>query len=232
MEKKKKGLRPMSKRKRKRKGRGAAGAYVPKRTTLYFGYGSNMHEGQMSDRCPGAVPLGAATLAGWALREHGYADVVPSSGEITHGVLWRITPECERALDRYEGVASGLYVKRLLKVNIHGKPVKALVYRMSAGYGQPGAYSLAYALDCAIGAATFGVPVDPGFLRRVKSEVYGVAVDDESPCRWYEQVAAWDDDDEDDDGDGLQWLTCDGCGNPAACCECDNLKASGFSLSW
>lgn len=76
---------------------------------LYFAYGSNMSLRQMAHRCPAAKPLGIASRDGFcfAFRSHGgphgYATLLPQKGSTVAGLLWSITPECERSLDGYEG---------------------------------------------------------------------------------------------------------------------------------
>jgi hypothetical protein len=77
--------------------------------TLYFAYGSNLHIEQMSHRCPGAVPIGRLRLKDWKLVFRGVADIVREPGAICYGGVWQITDACEVALDRYEGVAGGMY---------------------------------------------------------------------------------------------------------------------------
>jgi hypothetical protein len=88
--------------------------------TTYFAYGTNMSRAQMAYRCPGA-----AVVCGAVLRHHrfhinrqGVATVAPDPAAEVHGVLWMITDEDERALDRYEGVADGLYGKERQRVHL------------------------------------------------------------------------------------------------------------------
>ncbi len=85
---------------------------------LYFAYGSNINLEQMAQRCPNAVPVMPVVLRGHALafRGHGgVATVLPKAGSSVPGLLWDLTPECERALDRYEGYPS-LYGKHSMVV--------------------------------------------------------------------------------------------------------------------
>ena len=42
---------------------------------LYFAYGSNLNERQMSYRCPDAIKMGGAQLRGWRLAFSGVADI-------------------------------------------------------------------------------------------------------------------------------------------------------------
>jgi len=70
---------------------------------LYFAYGANMHPGHMSWRCPKAQAQGAFVLRDWELKFYCHATIEPKSEATCSGVLWSITPECEQALDRFEG---------------------------------------------------------------------------------------------------------------------------------
>ncbi|MBX9773615.1 MAG: gamma-glutamylcyclotransferase [Xanthobacteraceae bacterium] len=111
--------------------------------TLHFAYGSNMSRTHMRARCPGAAALGTATLAGWrfVINPDGYGSIAPESGGIVHGVLWRLTARDLAAVDAYENVAGGLYVRRRLPVLHDGKRVTALTYiatRQGEGTPRPG----------------------------------------------------------------------------------------------
>ena len=72
---------------------------------LYFAYGSNINLTQMEYRCPDATPLMPVMLQGYELtfRGGGVATVIPNKDAVVPGLLWSITPECEKSLDRYEG---------------------------------------------------------------------------------------------------------------------------------
>jgi len=70
---------------------------------LYFAYGSNLNLSQMARRCPAATPLDKLMLPGWQLVFRSVADIVQKDGAECPGGVWRITPKCEAALDRYEG---------------------------------------------------------------------------------------------------------------------------------
>jgi hypothetical protein len=89
--------------------------------TLHFGYGSNMSRALMAARCPGATPLGPATLHGWRfiIGAEGYASMVRQPGGVIYGVLWRLTPRDLAAVNAYERVDDGLYLRRIVPVR-HG----------------------------------------------------------------------------------------------------------------
>jgi hypothetical protein len=110
---------------------------------LHFAYGSNMSRAQMGARCPGARALGAATLAHWRfiIGPAGHGSIVPRPGAIVHGVLWRLGVRDLAAINAYESIDSGLYVRRVLPVR-HGRRLRpALVYilrRHGEGRARPG----------------------------------------------------------------------------------------------
>lgn len=98
----------------------------------YFAYGSNLNIEQMSARCPAAEPICRLVLPDARLVFRGVADVEHRRGARCHGGLWRITEKCEKALDRYEGVSSGLYYKDYFTVSVRkGPSQRCLVYRMT-----------------------------------------------------------------------------------------------------
>lgn len=82
---------------------------------LYGAYGSNLNMDQMSFRCPNAEPLGSLILKGWSLQFRSVADMqLTKDGKCPIG-LWRITEDCEKQLDIYEGYPH-LYTKQVIYV--------------------------------------------------------------------------------------------------------------------
>lgn len=81
------------------------------KTALYFAYGSNLDEGQMLERCPGAKSMGHAVLPNHELTFGGFshtwsgavASVRRAPGKSVDGVLYRIPVEDLTRLDRAEG---------------------------------------------------------------------------------------------------------------------------------
>lgn len=100
---------------------------------LYWAYGSNLWLDQMARRCPAATPVQALTIKGWQLVFRRVADVEPCPGAVVHGALYNVTPDCVDALDRFEGVASGVYRVVDFTVKLPGtdRRVKAFFYRMN-----------------------------------------------------------------------------------------------------
>ena len=103
---------------------------------LYFAYGSNINLDQMVHRCPAAEVVGPVVLENYRLlfrgnrRGRGVATIVPHKGQTVHGLLWKITPECERSLDAYEGWPS-LYEKQSVIVRDRaGQESTVMVYVM------------------------------------------------------------------------------------------------------
>ena len=108
---------------------------------LYFAYGANM------DCCRDGVALSGVAAGraagGWhrhrfiVMRE-GYASVVRDGRHTVWGVLWELALADVPALDRYEGVAGGLYVKASQPVATAGGVKRALIYLgRSTAYGVP-----------------------------------------------------------------------------------------------
>ena len=97
---------------------------------LYFAYGSNLDPEQMDWRCPDAIALGAARLNDWAWRigGRGYATVSPSPGHHVWGAIWNVSDSDLASLDRYEGVAGGLYRREITSVTAKNQPVDVHLY--------------------------------------------------------------------------------------------------------
>jgi hypothetical protein len=111
--------------------------------TLHFAYGSNMCRAQIGARCPTAKPLGPATLRHWrfVIGVEGHGSIEPSSGAIVRGVLWRVGLRDLAAINAYENVDRGLYLRRVLPVRYGTDLVPALVYvlrRRGRGKPRPG----------------------------------------------------------------------------------------------
>ena len=128
--------------------------------TLYFAYGSNMDRAGMAERCPAARPIGVAKLVGWRfiVSVHGYASIVSAPGGEVVGILWRLSARDRAALDTYESLDSGLYMRRQLAVVHDGAARLAMVYvgrGRLAGRPRPGVVELIVAA-----AREWQLPVD------------------------------------------------------------------------
>ena len=143
--------------------------------TLYFAYGSNMDPAQMAERCPGSVALGAARVSGWRLtftRDSpawggGVGHIEADPGSEVWGVLWDLTPEHLAALDVYEGIEIGAYVRDVLTVSFEGREVEAQVYlAIPRGYKKP---SKKYLSALIRGAEAHGCPDD--YVEQLRREL-------------------------------------------------------------
>ena len=107
--------------------------------TYYFAYGSNMNLDQMAYRCPAASVVENVKLDGYRLTFCGrgkgsVATILPEEGSQVEGVLWKITPECEKSLDFYEGYPH-LYGKEAVLVQgTDGVKREVMAYIMNAPY--------------------------------------------------------------------------------------------------
>ena len=97
---------------------------------LHFAYGSNMNRALMAARCPGAVAQGTAVLSNWRfiIGRAGYASIAPVRGAVVRGVLWRLGVRDFAAVDAYESLDSGLYVRRTVPVRSDRQLTPAWVY--------------------------------------------------------------------------------------------------------
>lgn len=106
---------------------------------LYLAYGSNINLDQMDYRCPDATVVGPVVLENYELlfRRGGFATIAPKEGGRVHGLLWSITPECERSLDRYEGYPR-FYDKQTVAVcDGLGRELPVMAYIMDGRFREP-----------------------------------------------------------------------------------------------
>ena len=106
----------------------------------YFAYGSNMLGRRLTDpaRAPSAVARGVATIAGFAVRFHkvstdgsGKCTLVASDDEsaVAYGVLYELADADADRLDRVEGVHTGGYSRRSVRVRLlDGGTTDAVTY--------------------------------------------------------------------------------------------------------
>ncbi|WP_369407865.1 gamma-glutamylcyclotransferase family protein [Roseomonas rosulenta] len=120
----------------------------------YLAYGSNLCAVQMAQRCPQAVPGEVVSLSGWrfVINRRGVATLLRDEVATAYGLIWHLTEACERALDRYEGVAKDIYRKEMIEAG--GGP--ALVYL--AGEQRPGQPRPGYLEGILAAAARLGLP--------------------------------------------------------------------------
>ena len=84
----------------------------------YFAYGANIIAADMARRCPAAGEIGTAVLSGWrfVVGRRGYATIVPEPKAHVVGVVWSLTPACERPLDEFEEIDRGLFRRESIVV--------------------------------------------------------------------------------------------------------------------
>jgi gamma-glutamylcyclotransferase (GGCT)/AIG2-like uncharacterized protein YtfP len=139
---------------------------------LYFAYGANMDAAAMAARCPVSRLIGGGHLPGhrFIIMREGYASIVPDPRRTVRGVLWELARDDIPALDRYEGVAGGLYTKAFLPVRTPGGVKRALIYRgCSTAPGRPRPGYLE-----AVVAAARAAQLPPAYLRELSSWARGL----------------------------------------------------------
>ena len=110
---------------------------------LHFAYASNMSCPHMRARCPHARAIGTMTVTGFrfVIGPDGFASLERKPGSRVHGVLWRLSARDLAAINAYESVDSGLYLRRQLPVRCSDVQAMALVYiarRQGEGTPRPG----------------------------------------------------------------------------------------------
>jgi len=135
---------------------------------LYFAYGSNMNRDQMSNRCPRAEFVGPAVLKNWKLTARGVADIDIKEGKEVYGAIWKVTPDCFVALDRYEGFPS-FYDREVFQIELSGVGMVFAWSYVMADHHKNHEASMAfnYAMGCAEGARQSGAKVDPLYIRDI-----------------------------------------------------------------
>ena len=125
---------------------------------LYFAYGANMDVEAMARRCPRSKPLGLARLMRHrlAVMREGWLTATRDANANVHGVLWDVALADMPALDRYEGLGEGLYVKAAQPVVVAGGAKRALVY-FGANCG-PGVAQADYIAGVLLAARRWNLP--------------------------------------------------------------------------
>ena len=117
---------------------------------LYAAYGSNLSVSQMSYRCPDSEIVGTGKIMDYKLVFRLHADIEPATtdaGSYVPVLIWRISKDDEKRLDRYEGVKGGYYHQENVSVVMddetdtegsdgtnaggNGKELVAMVYIMN-----------------------------------------------------------------------------------------------------
>jgi len=117
-----------------------------------------MDVGGMARRCPRSKALGLARLERHrlALMREGWLTAARDPRSAVHGVLWDLALSDVAALDRYEGVSRGLYVKLMQPVIAERAPKQAIVY-FGANAG-PGAARPGYMAEVLAAARSWPLP--------------------------------------------------------------------------
>lgn len=90
---------------------------------LYFSYGSNMDLSQMKERCPSAEKISNGYVENYSLvfnrkgdyRDGGVASIEPASNSRVYGVIFEMSKDDFKELDRIENPNS--YVRKIMRIN-------------------------------------------------------------------------------------------------------------------
>jgi len=146
----------------------------------YFAYGSNLSVGQKELRTGRIRRAIRCRLPGYAFafNKRGrngqvYANIVANSKSEVWGVVYLCNPEAMRAMDQYEGVASGHYKRIPVRVvQDTGEETDAITYIAGADYVcEPGKPSREYLERIVSGAKHHGLPDE--YVERIKELAEG-----------------------------------------------------------
>lgn len=133
---------------------------------LYFAYGSNINLDQMAMRCPNAEVVAPVTLNGYRLlfrgnsSSYGVATIAPDPVHQVKGLLWKLTPECERSLDRYEGYPTFYEKQNISVMDKAGNAYTVMAYIMTREYERcPSFPSMSYYTGIADGYMQNKIPL-------------------------------------------------------------------------
>ncbi|PWT83045.1 MAG: hypothetical protein C5B58_07180 [Acidobacteria bacterium] len=153
---------------------------------IVFAYGSNMLTAKMTCRARSAVCLGRACLQQFALRWNKKStkdgsgkcsiDETRRPEDLVWGVLFEMTAEDKKALDKFEGLGRG-YGERQVTVSANGKPSCAYVYYATSIDPHIRPYDW-YKEQVVAGARQHGVPAE--YIRQLEATP---AVPDPNPDR-------------------------------------------------
>ena len=117
---------------------------------FYIAYGSNLHLEQMAYRCPDAEVVCKGIIEDYTLV------FSPKKGDHVPVVVWKISENDERNLDRYEGFPT-FYYKKTLPVLYDGHLyIYAMVYIMF-NKAKPGIPTMRYLETCSQGYLSNGL---------------------------------------------------------------------------
>ncbi|MCS6936110.1 MAG: gamma-glutamylcyclotransferase [Candidatus Bipolaricaulota bacterium] len=105
----------------------------------YFAYGSNMNVRRMEDRVRRrGIERKLGYIQDYKMvfnklasesKGTGYANIIPQSGAIVYGVLYKLTEKEMKTLDKYERVDEGHYQRKKLEITVEeNEQVTAYVY--------------------------------------------------------------------------------------------------------
>ena len=102
---------------------------------IYFAYGSNMDLDQMKVRCPGSEALGIGQLSHYTMGftrwsrswKSGTADILPERGKTVYGVLFDLTFEGLKKLDKFADYPNS-YLRQDVTVTCGEELLPAMTY--------------------------------------------------------------------------------------------------------
>ena len=103
----------------------------------YFAFGSNMDKERMEERTHESSERQKGVLKDWKLvfnkikdeeRGSGYANIEPEIGSIVEGIIYKVSEDAIRILDKWEGVPIAYHKKTMLVENSNKESVNCIIY--------------------------------------------------------------------------------------------------------
>lgn len=132
---------------------------------LYFAYGSNLFTPQMLVRCPESEPLSTGKVKNFRLaysrktgKGTGALDILPDSGRVVHGAIYKLTSADLAKLDKCEGLGYAYQRVPMLIDLPNGRQTSAWVYRVISPLDYDCPPNLDYANKVLLGMREWNLP--------------------------------------------------------------------------
>ncbi len=106
-------------------------------TDCYFAFGSNMDKEQMKKRKANFTEMQKGVIKDWKLvfnkinhnkEGAGYANIIPNTGSIVEGIIYKVDKDTITILDSYEGVPNHYKQNTMSVENTQNKLINCIVY--------------------------------------------------------------------------------------------------------
>ena len=106
-------------------------------SVYYFAFGSNMNRERMKERKVEFTEMQKGSIKNWKLvfnkikdknKGIGYANIVPKTGSIVEGIIYKVSEDSMQKLDKFEGVPDHYQRKNMFVENDYKESINCIVY--------------------------------------------------------------------------------------------------------